>query len=284
VPVKNLWLHIPWLLADTSLFKGAWSENDLREAIKREYDIISEIVDLAVKQRANLHYPFAGQQIGPFLVCSPTLYAYQHFLPQFDKTPDANETLIQSRRMWLGKESMIRRLLESAKTTVAGWTSESWQTERLRDGGRTSASNETSTVLFGEFEFGNVLLTGDAGVEALTWSADYLESGGLPLRQFRFVQVPHHGSRRNVGPTILNRLIGPIVPVGREPYLRAFVSAPADDANHPRRIVTNAFKRRGAEVMVTQGQNKIDYGGFSERPGYVAVTPVPFYEVVEDYD
>ena len=40
--------------------------------------------------------------------------------------------------------------------------------QRLKDGGITSASNESSVVLYGSFERGNVLLTGDAGINGLT--------------------------------------------------------------------------------------------------------------------
>lgn len=284
IPVRNVWLHIPWLLADPAFFQGNWSEEGLRKAIKSEYDIVSEIVDLANDQGSTLHYPFEGNKIGPFVVCSPSLWAYQRLLPQFDKTPDPNQTAIQASQMWLGKESLAKRLIEKARTTIAGWTSESWENERLRDGGQTSASNETSVVLFGQFEDGNVLLTGDAGVNALTWSADQLEAWGLPLQAFKFVQIPHHGSRRNVGPWILNRVIGPILSEGSSPTFSAYVSAPADDSKHPRRIVTNAFWRRGGRVIATQGQNKIHYGGFSHRDGYVGVNTVPFFDVVEEYD
>jgi hypothetical protein len=100
--------------------------------------------------------------------------------------------------------------------------------------------------LYGVFDNGRrVLLIGDAGVRALTWAADDADEFGLSLRQFTFVQVPHHISRRNVGPTILNRILGPIVPEGNERFA-AFISAPPDDTTHPRKIVVNAFKRRGA--------------------------------------
>jgi beta-lactamase superfamily II metal-dependent hydrolase len=218
------------------------------------------------------------------VVCSPSQCAYQHLLPQFDKTPEADQDAIEAARMWLGKESLAQRLIEKARTAVAGWTTESWGNERLRDGGQTSASNESSVVLFGQFDDGNVLLTGDAGVNALTWSANQLEYWGFALQKFKFVQVPHHGSRRNVGPTILNRLIGPILPAGSSSTFSAYVSAPAEDAKHPRPMVTNAFMRRGGRVIATQGQNKIHYGGFAKRGDYVDVNPLPFQEVVEDYD
>lgn len=284
IPVRNLWLHIPWLLADRTFFQGNWSDEGLRKTIKGNYDIVSEIVDLAIQAGSALHYPFEGNAIGPFTVCSPSLWTYQRLLPQFDKTPDPDQDAIQACQMWLGKESLAQRLIEKARTTIAGWTNETWSNERLRDGGQTSASNETSVVLFGQFEDGNVLLTGDAGTNALTWTADQLDNWGLPLQGFKFVQVPHHGSRRNVGPTVLNRLVGPIMPEGSSSIFSAYVSAPADDSKHPRRIVTNAFWRRGGQVIATQGQNKIHYGGFAKRDGYVGVSTVPFFDVVEEYD
>ena len=69
-------------------------------------------------------------------------------------------------------------------------------------------ATNSSVVLYGSFEKGNVLLTGDAGVRGLTWAANMADYLGLPLQKFSFVQIPHHGSRRNIGPTILTRLVG----------------------------------------------------------------------------
>lgn len=284
VPVGALWMHVPWLLADRTLFDDNWTDAELQRAIKDEYDIIAEIVEIAQDAGIPIYYPFTGQTIGPFTVCSPSKAAYQHLLPQFDKTPDPDQDAIEAANMWLGKETLAHRIMEKVRAAVSGWTSETWENERLRDGGVTSASNETSVVLFGEFELGKVLLTGDGGVNALWWAADNLETWGVQLQGFRFVQIPHHGSRRNVGPTILNRLVGPILPEGSSPTFSAFVSAPADDARHPRKMVTNAFIRRGGRVIATQGGNKVHWGGFAARAGYSSVESMPFQDLVEDYD
>jgi len=168
---------------------------------------------------------------------------------------------------------------------IQKWTDETWAKERLKDGGQTSASNESSTVLYGSFDGQKpALLTGDAGIWALTWAANYAEQNQLPLRNFGFIQVPHHGSRRNVGPTILDRLVGPILPEGTEGTFSAFISAPPDDDTHPRKMVINAFKRRGGAVLATQGCYKIYYGGFPKRDGYEPATPLPFSTRVEEYD
>jgi hypothetical protein len=287
IPVNNLWLHVPWLLAPEAkhLFSDPrWTPTGLQAAVKKEYDIISEIVDLALARRITINQPFQGQSIGPFRVLSPNRAVYLHLLPQFEKTPDPDQVAIEAVSMWLGKASLIGRLVEAARAKVENWTTETWAQERLRDGGQTSASNESSVVLYGAFENNQrVLLTGDAGVNALTWSADYAERVGLVLQQFSFVQIPHHGSRRNVGPSVLTRLLGPIQSEYASSRFSAYVSAPADDSTHPRKIVLNAFKRRGGIIIATQGYNKIHWGGFPMRPGYSSVDGLPFFTSVEDY-
>lgn len=288
LPVKNLWLHIPWLLSEDSidLFKDSrWTVSGLSQNLKAEYSVLAEIVDEAITAGCNIWYPFEGASIGPFVVLSPSPYVYKYLLPQFDKTPEPNREAIEAVSMWIGKASLARRLFEAAKAAVSEWVTETWNDELLRDGGQTSASNECSVVLYGDIGDGKrVLLTGDAGLNALTWAADYAVSIGLPLEQFSFVQIPHHGSRRNVGPTVLNRILGPIKQEGSTPHFAAYVSAPVDDSKHPRKMVTNAFHRRGGRVIATQGQNKVHWGGFSPRSGYVSVESLPFYSSVEEYN
>jgi beta-lactamase superfamily II metal-dependent hydrolase len=286
IKVNNLWLHVPWLLAEEarSLFGDKrWTKDGLCQKIKNEYGIISEIFDLAENVGCKMFYPFAGSDFGPFKVLSPSRAAYLYLLPQFDKTPDPDQSAIEAANMWLGKETSTNRLFEAARAAVQSWTTESWNHERLKDGGTTSASNESSVVMFGSFETGNVLLTGDAGVCGLTWAANNANQLMLPLQQFSFVQIPHHGSRRNVGPIILSRLLGNKQQELEAPKFTAFVSAPKDDDKHPRKIVLNAFKRRGAKIVATQGTNKIHYGGFPKRHGYSDAEILPFYSQVEDY-
>jgi beta-lactamase superfamily II metal-dependent hydrolase len=286
IKVNNLWLHVPWLLAEEArqLFKDKrWTQDGLYQKIKAEYDIISEIFDLAQTVGCKMYYPFAGFDIGPFKILSPSREAYRYLLPQFDKTPDPDQDAIEAAKMWLGKETLTKKLLEKAKAAIQSWTTESWDKERLKDGGITSASNESSVVLYGLFEKGSVLLTGDAGINGLTWAANRADSLGLPLQKFSFVQIPHHGSRRNVGPTILTRLLGSKQQENDPTCFTAFVSAPKDDEQHPRRIVLNAFKRRGAKVIATQGSGKIHYGGFPKRNGYSDAEVLPFYAQVEEY-
>jgi beta-lactamase superfamily II metal-dependent hydrolase len=288
IPVTNLWLHVPWRLsADAiSLFKNkSWTPQGLEDAIRKGYDIVSEIVDLAVAAGCKIYYPFQGTQIGPFTVLSPSKWHYLYLLPQFDMTPDPDQGLIESANMWIGKaqSGLLKAIFEQAAATVLNWVPESWSGERLKDGGQTSASNESSVVLYANVGNERVLLTGDAGVSALWWSVQYAQANNLPLQAFSVVQIPHHGSRRNVGPSVLNGLLGPMQPEGTKRF-SAFVSAPKDDDKHPRKIVLNAFMRRGGRVIATQGSNKIYWGGFPVRAGYTAAPQLPFSPSVENYD
>jgi beta-lactamase superfamily II metal-dependent hydrolase len=286
IQVNNLWLHVPWLLAEEArdLFADKrWTNEGLRKRIKDEYDIIAEIFDLGSAHNSNMFYPFAGSSIGPFHILSPSRQVYRYLLPQFDKTPDPDQTAIEAANMWIGKDTLINKLFERAKATIQSWTKESWDVERLKEGGITSASNESSVVLYGSFDQGAVLLTGDAGINGLSWAANQADSLRLPLQQFSFVQIPHHGSRRNVGPAVLTRLLGPKQQENGPSRFAAFVSAPADDETHPRRIVLNAYKRRGGRIIATQGTSKIHYGGFPKRDGYTTAEELPFYSTVEEY-
>lgn len=286
IPVRSLWLHIPWGHAAEALplfsDKRLTAEGLIRK-LKSEYDVVAEVVRLAHAQGSNVSPAFQGMDIGPFRVLSPSRTVYQHLLPQFDRTPEPDQAAIEMAGLWIGKASVADKLFEFARSALQSWTTERWDHERLRDGGITSASNESSVVLYGSFEKGPALLTGDAGLRGLTWAADAADAYRLPLRQFGFVQIPHHGSRRNSGPTILNRLLGPIQPENSQTRFAAFVSAPTDDTKHPRRIVLNAFARRGGRIIATQGSSKIHWGGFPVRDGYGPAAALPFFTDVEEY-
>lgn len=287
--VKSLWMHLPWQFAAAArpyFANKNWTDQGLAQELRREYDILGDLVAMSVKKNIPVQQPFAGASIGPFRVVSPWENVYPYFIPQFDRTPDADQAALEAAGFWIGKApGLLAGLLEKAAAKVQKWITESWDNERLKDGGVTSASNETSVVLYGDFGPGRrVLLTGDAGIWGLTMATCYASNNGLSMQDFMLVQIPHHGSRRNIGPTILNTILGPIKPNGTPPHSCAFVSAPKDDDTHPRKMVLNAFIRRGYKVGATQGNKIVHWGGFTARQGYGVLPPLPFATRVEDYD
>jgi beta-lactamase superfamily II metal-dependent hydrolase len=144
----------------------------------------------------------------------------------------------------------------------------------------TSASNETSVVQLADLGGYRVLLTADAGPQGLTEAADCASSLGI-LQHPHFVQIPHHGSRRNVTPAVLNRWLGTPASDKSERRGYAFVSVGKDADIYPRKKVKNAFIRRGYEVHATRGKTKFVANALSERP-WEASIPEEFSEDVED--
>jgi beta-lactamase superfamily II metal-dependent hydrolase len=290
LPVVNLWMHVPWAFAAAArpyFANKNCTVDGLQEAIRKEYDVLIELVQLTAGGRQiTLQSPFAGATIGPFRVLSPHRDVFTVLLPQFDRTPDPDQKAIEATGWWIGKQpGVIARMLDRAKAKAQTWVTESWGKELLRDGGITSASNESSVVLYGDFGVGRrVLLTGDTGVRGLSYAAYCAGQLNLPLQDFMFVQIPHHGSRRNVGPTILNQILGPIQAESSATRFYAFVSAPKDDDTHPRKMVLNAFTRRGGAVIATQGTSKVHWGGFPARDDYETAAVLPFAPRVEQYD
>jgi beta-lactamase superfamily II metal-dependent hydrolase len=134
--------------------------------------------------------------------------------------------------------------------------------------------NSSSVILLPSLGGFKALFTGDADSVALTQAADYAAMQlGIDLSNLNLLQVPHRGSRHNVGRTILNRIRA----------RHAIISAAPEGApKHPSRRVTNALIRRGTEVCATLG-NSIRFfnSRLPLRRNWGTVPLIPFHEKFE---
>lgn len=135
----------------------------------------------------------------------------------------------------------------------------------------TSSSNETSVVQMRIFGDQRVLLTGDVGPEGLAEAADYAENMLLNIPP-NLLQVPHHGSRRNVTPAALNRWLGEFPAQGTRG--NAIASVGKDEGSkYPRKKVSNAFIRRGYRVYSTKDGWVNFRHDWDERPDMFTLDP-----------
>lgn len=107
---------------------------------------------------------FRGAQIGPSLVLAPSRERYLELIPDLDKTPPPykSDTATGARGLFEIAKGVLDRLKETL------------QIETLdANPPATSASNETSVVQLVSHENHNLLLTADAGPEALAEAANY---------------------------------------------------------------------------------------------------------------
>jgi hypothetical protein len=221
---------------------------------------------IALRKGITINEPYQGSQIGNFYVLSPSKDWYLHeLIPDFNKTPQKKEA----------QDSSFRKFIESAKSIF-----EDRNTETLKDGGETSSDNESSVILYAEFDGRKILLTGDSGNKALNKAYDFASARSVNLSVgLKFIQIPHHGSRHNVSPSILDKILGS---KGQEENKTAFVSAGKDSTTHPRKVVTNAFIRRGCKVIATKGSTvRLPYS-MPNREGWISAKIVEFSSEVEE--
>ncbi len=242
--VGALWMNRPWLYAAELLgaFHGNYTAEGLRQAIRDAYPQLVELEALAIEKGIPIYETFAGSWIGNFLVLAPSRVRYLSLIPEFDRTPESYVKPVKG---------IFGKLLEVAKKVAAFF--ETWANEALQENpSPTSASNESCVVQLGVFDGKTVLLTADAGPMALSEAADTAARYGF-LSAPAVIQVPHHGSRRNVTPSVLDKWLGAPLPEGAQTRGLAFCSVGDNKPEYPRKRVSNAFLRRGYPVYSTRG-------------------------------
>jgi beta-lactamase superfamily II metal-dependent hydrolase len=275
--VGTVVMHRPWNHSHAihDLFDdGRTSPNSISERSRENLAAAHEVEKLALAKNIKIVEPFAGvgTSDGTIRVLGPTQDYYRQVLSQFDFMPEV-------RQESFSLAAMARRALR--------WVIERWDHETLLEPepDATSPENNSSMILLLTVEAKYYLLTGDAGVPALSLALDYAATIPVDWSLLAFLQQQHHGSKRNVGPGILNRLLGEPKPLGTIPDKTAFISAAREgEPKHPNKRVINALLRRGVKPFVTAGDGKCHRNNSPARQGWYSVEPLAFYSQVEDDD
>lgn len=269
--IHTLWMNRPWDYVDEVLdkFHGAYTREGLIKRMREMHPYLVEMEKIAAKRGIQIRAPLQGAQIGAFQVLAPSRERYIRLIPDLDKTPTAYRSDAAGLGTIFG--SALRNIVEKIKERL--------DLETLDDNPpSTSASNETSVVQMATFGTKRILLTADVGPEGLNEAADYAEQNSLGL-QPTLIQIPHHGSRRNVTPAVLNRWLGLYPFQGRG---NAVASVGKNEDIYPRKKVANAFTRRGYTVYATH-QSWINFHcDYDRRAGVVDASTIPFSSDVED--
>lgn len=224
------WVHCPGLHVDISAVDRALTRTAALKESRRIREALASSAALlkAVEKRGvQVREPFAGAVVGFLTVCGPTVADYRELLTFFAST----DTIQQIHR------SVVLQEIAEAKLQMASVPSLLRSTlDVLTDTPQTSPENNSSVILGTLFNHCKYLFTADAGAQALAHAASLYD-----LSSCTWMQLTHHGSRRNISPA----LIGHFRP------RQAYVSACGSDGKHPRRAVVNAFNKVGTEVYST---------------------------------
>lgn len=263
--VGELWMHTPWNISEDvkalAEYRGLDSIINPTK-LKKSLEAAFDLEKFATQKGVKIVEPFEGLSAfnGTIQVFGPNLDYYYELVSQFEDT---------------GGGLSLESLLGKVKTFI----SESWHEDGLAEpeGNAVSPRNNSSVITL--INLGNhFLFVGDAGVPALTKAADYADSIGYDLAtNVHYHHVPHHGSKRNLGPAILGRIIGPILPEGQKNHKHAFISACPESNKHPSKRVSNALIRRGVTVSATCGNDHcFKSSDVPLRPGWGPITPLEF--------
>jgi beta-lactamase superfamily II metal-dependent hydrolase len=273
--VGELWMLRPWLYADELIdrFKRFTSVENFKKRLKELYPNLVALEDIALQKGITIKEPFQGAFIGGFTVMAPSKTRYLDLVVESDKTPEYHE---KSEDVFSGLFGLLN---EAARTIVAVlWGDENFSSDP------TSAENEMSVVQYVNLCDNKILLTGDAGRDALTEAADYAPYVGLALPGIDRFQVPHHGSRRNVSTELLDRWLGEkpfFQPAPDDTTFTAIVSASKEDVHHPRKSVVRGMIHRKGKVISTEDGCIRTQNNAPAREGWSAVTPLAYPEEQE---
>src|SRR5581483_113788 len=248
------WMHLPWNHVDmsnlsTALNDSAASAKKVVKIINESVETASSLYDAFVTRGVQPNEPFQGQEIAFLMVCNPTEEFYESLLCDFtdyEKLAQFESDLASHDRAIL-----FENIFEESTAGGLG-------------GAPTEPENNSSTILGTVYDGAKYLFTSDSGVEALTMAKEAYD-----LSNVRWMQIPHHGSRRNVTEELIE-------------YFKpktAYVSASGTN-KHPRRAVVNAFKNVGATVYSTHwplpngGSKWHHVGNVPDRRDYSATLPL----------
>lgn len=274
--VGELWIHQPWNhnknLAE-KFSDGRVTDSSLGERLEENLGKAWSLIQLAEKKGITVREPFTGLQdaSGCLKVLGPSKSYYEELLPGFEGMPTrAAEGLDAFTSLFKSAVAKLKRFIAP------------WGEDQLDDDAVTSARNNSSVITQLIIDSRRLVFTADAGIHALEHAADQID-GCVSGAQLRFVQIPHHGSRRNVGPMVLNRLIGHPVAHGESRNITAIAStAKASEPKHPRKAVLNAFTHRGVRVLATRGSGVCHVHDAPDRSGWGALNAEPYHFEYED--
>jgi beta-lactamase superfamily II metal-dependent hydrolase len=281
--VKHLLMHLPWNhVADIEEnLKQASATDDVRQHFRKSLENAHELENLAKKKGIPTVEPFSDK-IPPnnvFAILGPSTAFYESQLKSFRCVDE----LELKDSFW---QEVLGALAKTADKAIT-WVDETWGIETLSEPSDDdcSAENNSSLILLFSHEGRKFLFTSDAGVPALTEAANYADTLGIDLKTLTGIQIPHHGSKHNVGPAVLDRIVGPKLNDPNAATTKSAIVSAAKEGGpkHPSRRVVNAFKRRGARVIATQGNSVLHRSTDSpERAGWSSAEPLPFYDKVEE--
>jgi beta-lactamase superfamily II metal-dependent hydrolase len=264
--VTTLAMHKPWDHAEDikrHFVNGRITSSGLSDKFEKALQHASDLEVIAKKKGVQIVEPFQGVTgfNGALHVLGPSREYYQGLLAHFRSTPEPVAALGFLAPAVKAIETVARKIQDFIHIDLLDDDTDS-----------TSAENNSSAIVFFNIDGHKILFTGDAGKTALHLAADYADTKGIVLTGLNLLDVPHHGSKRNMSSKVLKRING----------VTASISAPQNSDKHPSKKVINGLKKYGALVYVTKNMTLCHPHLAPTREGWGPAPQEPFYDYVEE--
>lgn len=235
IPVQTAWIHDTRLThqvltpSRVQLMEKIGAKR-LLQTIHASEETRHSLLRTLEARKVDIQQPFTGALIGPMVVLGPTpeFFDQQISMLQNSAILSEIESRLSQRQITTYMESMLDQ------TTLEAKAAKEDKEKELGDE-PTSPSNEVSTVIALPWQENNKeeihLFTGDVGREGM---GEVLRGFADHLKQIRWLDVPHHGSRRSMTQDMVDHLAPNT----------AFISCKGSH-KHPSRKLVNALKKHG---------------------------------------
>lgn len=221
--ISKLIMNRPW--RDSNIKAGYFedgriTDNSVNKRMTEAFKYAYKLEQVAIQKigEGNIIHPVVGNTYFDCLtILAPSTQLYRSKLLESDKTPTTvNDS---STATFSGTMRKLVRYFKGLMVLL-------WKDEE------TSPINETSIVTLLCLPDRNYLLTADAGRTCLDEALKY-KSGNVSIsyKPIHVLQLPHHGSRKNISPTLIER-------IGASDYI---ISCPPKglETHHPSRRMVN---------------------------------------------
>lgn len=270
IKVDKLLYNRPWRDHNihSNLFKdNRITENSLNKRLIESFKKAYELEQTALKKdticgkKCEIVHPVIGNTyFDCFHILGPTAEHYRNYLLSSDKTPTSDYN--ENKEPYKPRTLIWRKFLGY----IISWF----------DREKTSDINETSIVSFLQLPDANFLFTGDSGKVGISNAVKYLyEDSPIMNYKVTHLQLPHHGSRKNISPEIIRN-------IGCSNY---FISCPneGESEGHPSARLVNKLLEiyPKARIHRTAGSNFI-YHSDNLMINATPVSPMGKYDQIED--
>lgn len=254
IKIKKTCIHDPWLHTN-EIFQKTEDRRITKKSLGRKFDetlsCLSNTLDLLEKQGVPNSEPFGYKKIDNLNIhiLGPSREYYRSLLYQFPN--------MEGESGFSGKTEIYAALEINYRAGI----------DHFLENPRTSPKNNSSAIILIENEDGeaHALFTGDAGTEAITHALNTADRNKINYTGINLLQIPHHGSIKNISEEILDR-ISP---------KKAYVSAPSEHDEHPSPLLINHILGKGIKLFHIKDKNGVVFyhKTNNKRPDWGSANP-----------